>query len=169
MIIGDPYRFSITIDNVSNWNEDSTFNNGMLFFCIGGAMFPKKIINATLSHEVPVLVEKLKNIVVDERLYNLARNELLVELYNTTFPESDGLENDYRFDMTPDCFADDNYYLFAVGDGRNVRFIAAKLRYCRENSRHILAGMNLYETFISVEELYAMTVGLNEGYERLHG
>ena len=36
MIIGDPYKFSIMLDMVEEWNIDSSFYNGILFFSIDG-------------------------------------------------------------------------------------------------------------------------------------
>lgn len=153
MNIGDPYLFSIIISKVEEWNIDDAFDNGVLFFCINGELFPKKIINATLKYEIPMLKEKLLNVAIDKRLFNLPSDKVLVELYDFTFSEEDDRDDDYRFNVTPDCFADLDYYMFAVSDGNRVRILATKLCYERKNARHILQNLDIHETYVSLDEM----------------
>ena len=64
MILGNPYKFSIFISTIKEWNIDSAFNNGVLLFCIDGNIFPPKIVTATLKSEIWLLKENLKKIVM---------------------------------------------------------------------------------------------------------
>ena len=44
MIIGTPYHFSIIVKVLDEWSKErAPFYNGILLFCIGGALFPKEI------------------------------------------------------------------------------------------------------------------------------
>ena len=52
MILGNPYKFSVFISTIKEWNIDNEFCNGVLLFCIDGNIFPKKIVTATLKCEI---------------------------------------------------------------------------------------------------------------------
>ena len=153
MILGNPYKFSVFISKIKEWNIDNEFCNGVLLFCIEGNIFPKKIVTATLKYEIQLLKEKLRNLITNERLYNMQRDKAFAEIYNITFPEDISIDNDYRFDITPESFADENCYVFAVSNGKKVRIMATKLNYIVEESRHELSNVDISETFIEIEDL----------------
>ena len=153
MILGNPYKFSVFISTIKEWNIDNEFCNGVLLFCIDGNIFPKKIVTATLKCEIQLLKEKLRNLITNERLYNMQRDKAFAEIYNITFPEDISIDNDYRFDITPESFADENCYVFAVSNGKEVRIMATKLNYIVEESRHELSNIDISETFIEIEDL----------------
>ena len=153
MILGNPYKFSVFISTIKEWNIDNEFCNGVLLFCIDGNIFPKKIVTATLKCEIQLLKEKLRNLITNERLYNMQRDKAFAEIYNITFPEDISIDNDYRFDITPESFADENCYVFAVSNGKEVRIMATKLNYIVEESRHELSNVDISETFIEIEDL----------------
>lgn len=153
MILGNPYKFSVFISTIKEWNIDNEFCNGVLLFCIEGNIFPKKIVTATLKYEIQLLKEKLRNLITNERLYNMQRDKAFDEIYNITFPEDISIDNDYRFDITPESFADENCYVFAVSNGKKVRIMATKLNYIVEESRHELSNVDISETFIEIEDL----------------
>ena len=153
MILGNPYKFSVFISTIKEWNIDNEFCNGVLLFCIDGNIFPKKIVTVTLKCEIQLLKEKLRNLITNERLYNMQRDKAFAEIYNITFPEDISIDNDYRFDITPESFADENCYVFAVSNGKEVRIMATKLNYIVEESRHELSNVDISETFIEIEDL----------------
>lgn len=153
MILGNPYKFSVFISTIKEWNIDNEFCNGVLLFCIDGNIFPKKIVTATLKCEIQLLKEKLRNLITNESLYNMQRDKAFAEIYNITFPEDISIDNDYRFDITPESFADENCYVFAVSNGKEVRIMATKLNYIVEESRHELSNVDISETFIEIEDL----------------
>lgn len=153
MILGNPYKFSVFISTIKEWNIDNEFCNGVLLFCIEGNIFPKKIVTATLKYEIQLLKEKLRNLITNERLYNMQRDKAFAEIYNITFPEDISIDNDYRFDITPESFADENCYVFAVSNGKKVRIMATELNYIVEESRHELSNVDISETFIEIEDL----------------
>lgn len=153
MILGNPYKFSVFISTIKEWNIDNEFCNGVLLFCIDGNIFPKKIVTATLKCEILLLKEKLKNLITNERLYNMRRDKAFAEIYNITFPEDISIDNDYRFDITPESFGDENCYVFAVSNGNEVRIMATKMNYNVEESRHELNNVDINETFIEIEDL----------------
>ena len=153
MILGNPYKFSVFISTIKEWNIDNEFCNGVLLFCIEGNIFPKKIVTATLKYEIQLLKEKLRNLITNESLYNMQRDKAFAEIYNITFPEDISIDTDYCFDITPESFADENCYVFAVSNGKEVRIMATKLNYIVEESRHELSNVDISETFIEIEDL----------------
>lgn len=154
MILGDPYKFSIIIDTIKDWNIDDAFSNGVLLFCIDGNFFPKEVATATLKCEVQLLEENFKNLTVDERLYSMQKDKAFVEIYNMTFPLD--TDNDYRFDISPQSFSDNDCYVFAISNGEQVRIMASKLNYIIEDSRHELKDISVSEAFIDISELNKM-------------
>lgn len=153
MILGNPYKFSIIIDTIKEWNIDEAFCNGVLLFCIDGNFFPKEVITATLKCEVQLLRENFKNLTVDEKLYNMQKDKAFVEIYNMTFPSDTDIDNDYRFDISPQSFSDNDCYVFAISNGEQVRIMASKLNYVMKDSRHELNGISVSEAFIDISEL----------------
>lgn len=161
MILGDPYKFSIIISTIKEWNLDDTFCNGVLLFCINGDFFPKYIVTSSLKGEVFYLKEKLINLSIDIELYKMQKNKAFVEIYNKVFPEDTNNDNDYRFDITPESCSDNNCYIFAVSNGKQARIMAAKLDYIIEESRHDLKDINVSETSIPITELEEIISELN--------
>lgn len=153
MILGDPYKFAIIIKTIKEWNLDEAFCNGILLFCIDGSIFPKEICTATLKSEIGPLRENLENIAVDTSLFYAEKGRAFKQIYNMIVPADFTLDNDYRFDISPLSFADENCYTFAVSNGTQVRILAAKLEYNKELSRHELKNTDIKEAFISLEEL----------------
>lgn len=94
----------------------------------------------------------LMNIGTDKRLYRMLKDEAFAEIYNITFSED--ADSDYRFDITPCELSDHDCYVFAVGNGEQVRILAAAdLKYIMEESEHELDGINVSEAIITVDEL----------------
>ncbi len=153
MMLGNPYKFSIIIDTINEWNIDGAFCNGVLLFCVDGNFFPKEVITATLKCEVQLLKENLKNLTINEELYNMQKDKAFVEIYNIMFPSDTDIDNDYRFDITPQSFSDSDCYVFAISNGKQVRIMASKLNYIIKDSRHDLKSINVSETFIDISEL----------------
>ncbi len=50
-------------------------------------------------------------------------------------------------------FLDNQYYVFAVSDGTNIRILASKLKYIKKYSNHKLKNINVNEAIISMKEL----------------
>lgn len=117
------------IDTIKEWSTNDTFCNGVLLFSIDGNLFPKRIVTTTLKCEIPPLKEKLKNLVINENIYNLPKDKAFAEMYNITFPEDIDIDSDYSFNITPESFADENCHVFAVGNGNGVRIMAANHNY----------------------------------------
>lgn len=161
MILGNPYKFAIILKTIKEWNLDEAFCNGILLFCIDGSIFPKEILTATLKSEIGQLRENLENIAVDTSLFYAENGRAFKQIYNMIVPADFTLDNDYRFDITPLSFADDNCYTFAVSNGTQVRILAAKLEYIKKISRHNLKNIDIKETFISLEEVNEIVKALN--------
>lgn len=152
MLIGNPCYFSILANVVKEWNLDESFRNGVLFFYIGGVLFPKEILNATLNCEIPQLKVKISNIAISKEIYDMEKEKAFIAMYDITFPDWD-IENDYRYDISPSSFSDAGYYVFAVSNTKQIRIMAAKLNYILEESTHNLNNLEISETFITGDEL----------------
>lgn len=160
MILGDPYKFAVINKTIKEWNIDKTFCNGVLLFCVDGSIYPKEILTATLKSEINPLKESLKNIAINNELFNMRKEEAFSQIYNITFPIDSDLDNNYQFDITPLSFAEDNCYIFAVSNGVQVRVLASKLKYIKEKSRHNLKNININESYISAQEIYEIASAL---------
>lgn len=169
MIIGNPYKFSIILDIVKEWNIDSSFYNGILFFSINGDLFPKEVLTSTLKCEIPILVSRLKNITINNNIFNMQKKEAFLYLYNLTFPEDVNEENDYKYDISPQEFSDYDYFVFAVGNGKDNRILAAKLQYRINDSRYELKDINVNETFIDCKELCEIVLALEKCLDKMNG
>lgn len=153
MLIGNPYYFAVIFDVVESWNADRTFQNGTLFLAVGSEIFPKEILSAMLSCEIPELIESLKNIPVDEKMFSMPTEKAYSEMYNVTFPDDWDIDNDYRYIISTPSLSDNDYLVFAVSNGEKIRILAGKPDYFKEESVHILEGAEITEAFISVSEL----------------
>lgn len=161
MIIGNPYKFSIFTKIIKEWNDDDTFCNGVLIFCIDGGLFPEEVVTASLRGEIACIREKLEHLTIDNRLFHMSKNEAFVEIYNITYPEKWDRDNDYRFDISPMSLSDMHCYIFAVSDGEKVRVMGAKLDYIMAESRHKLMDIDIKEAVIAIEELNDIVVQLD--------
>lgn len=154
MILGDPAQFAVIYEIVDEWNIDSSFNNGVLMFSIDWKVYPgNEIVNATLNFEIPNLKKCMSSIGVDEQIFGLQKNEAFITIYNLRFPEDWNVDEDYRFDISPEVFSDNNCLIFAVSNGSMVRVLAASnLEYIKAESRYNLKDIEVSETYITIEE-----------------
>ena len=163
MILGNPDKFAIIIEVVSDWNIDQSFNNGVLIFSVDGKAYPSNnIVNATLNSELPHLKDCMSNIGIDERLFNLSKDEAFSEMYNMYSTEDWNVDADYCFDISPLSFADDDCLIFAVSNGAEIRILAAsELKYIKAESRYSLNNIEISEAYVSVVEFNEILSKLN--------
>lgn len=162
MVLGNPYSFSILIETVKEWNIDNTFCNGILVFCADGIYYPSQIITAALKCEIRPLIQGLKNITVDAKLYSVKKNEAFAEIYNITFPSNWDTDNNSIFNISPLSFSDVDCYAFAVSNGKMIRIMLSNLNYIKAESRHDLKNNEVQEVYITIEELNKIIAGLEE-------
>lgn len=155
MVLGNPYDFAVILDVVDKWNSKKTYSfyNGILAFCIGGEIFPNKMVNATLGSEVPNLVDQFSQIPVNKKLFEMGKEEAFLKIHHITFPEDVDMDNDYSYDITPVCFGDINCYVFAVSNGQQVRILASGLEYSLEEGTHKMDNIEIAEAYIGVNEI----------------
>lgn len=157
MIIGDSYVFSIFVDVVEEWNNDKSFNNGLLFISVNGTFFPKKIVSATLNTELHQLLQKLQNVKVNTDIFEMEKEEAFVSIYKLTFPDDYDVDNDYSYNLTPFVLEDNNCFVFMVSNGNEIRILASELSYIVEESVHNLRELKVEDIYISDEKLREMT------------
>ena len=162
MIIGNPYCFAVILDVVNSWNVDKTFQNGILFFTIDSEIFPKEIQSATLSCEIPKLIESLKSVPVDKKIFNMPKEKAYSEIYRRVFPENWNTDNDFRYMISTPSLSDNDYLVFVVGNSEKIRILATKPDYCKEKSMHILEGAEITQAFIDTSEMNYMINKLKE-------
>lgn len=168
MLIGNPYQFAVIVEIVKEWNQYdiSPFYNGVLLICIDGKILPKRIGTATLGVDIPHFERTLSNIATHDDLFYMDKEKAFVEVYKTTFPNWKdielGVDEDYRYYVSPQSLSDSDCIMFAVGNGEQVRIMAAQLKYIREESTHDLNNMDISETFITNDELKKMISELDK-------
>ncbi len=153
MIIGKPYSFALFIDVVKDWNLDNSFNNGILFININQTIFPNKLIDATLNTELCELIDNFEHIKENNDLFMMEKNKAFECIYKLTFPDNYDIDNDYSYNVTPFALWDNDYFVFMVSSGKKIRILSSELTYSKEKSVHDLIGIEVIETFISVDEL----------------
>ncbi len=153
VVIGDPYKFSVILQTIPEWNIDDTFCNGILLFGVNGDIYPSKILTATLTSEIQPLKEKLTSLATDECLFSMEKKEAFKKIYDITMPEDTNIENDYRFDISPMSFADDGCFVFAIRSGCRVRILASQLKYNIKESRHDFEDIYVNEAILELYEI----------------
>ena len=153
MIIGNPYKFAVILDEVPQWNPSNCpFRNGILFYCFNGVLFPNEVLNATLSTDLHDLLPRMRNIPANEALFTGKKDEVFKYLFNLRFPQDWDQEEDYRFDLTPLTFSDKDHYICAVKGNAGVRLLANAVPYIQEDSTHALSILNTLESTLSSQE-----------------
>lgn len=164
MLIGNPDTFAIWFDSVPMWNDTATFDNGLLVLWVNGDYYPKEIATATLRREIPLLAQKLAHLPVEAALYHLPAKEAFRQMYERTFPDDWTVDNDYRFDVTPDALADNGCFIFAVSNGEAVRILADVLSYQAEEGQHDLYASQPSETVLPLAEIDDILATLAQVY-----
>ena len=166
MIIGTPYQFSIIAKVLDEWNEErQPFYNGILLFCIDGALFPKEIVTATLGADIPELKKNLLKIIVDEKIFSKEKECAFREMYMATFPDDNEVDNDYQYLISPTTLSDLHCFVFAVSNGKQTKILASKLDYTENDSYYSLDGIYIAETVISNDELHKIVLALEHVLE----
>lgn len=95
----------------------------------------------------------MSNICVDEQIFELPKYEAFTKIYYLRFPENCDVDEDYRFDISPIAFSDNNCLIFAVSNGSMVRVLAtSNLKYIKAESRYDTENIEISESYISIEE-----------------
>ena len=158
MIIGDPFKFAIFVQRIPEWNYDHSFESGVIMLCIDGKLFPvDEVVNATLVVDVRWLKDNLLNIGTSKDLYFAERKDAYKQIHEITYPsnweEDESVMNDYHFLISPPSLSDIHCIIFAVRYEKMVRIMGAKLRYIIEEGRSDLSNLDIYETYITEDEL----------------
>ena len=163
MIVGNPDKFAIMVDIVDEWNYDDSFNNGIMIFWINSIVFPQELQNITLNSNFMYFYQAIQNIVENSTIFSMNRDDAFKALYKLVYSEDWDIDNDYRFQISPQEFNDHNNLIFAVSDGKEVRILASSLVYDIEESTCILENINIIESFITVEDLNKMLSDIEKG------
>jgi hypothetical protein len=157
MTIGNPYKFAILADDIKEWS-DTCWRNGVFFFCIDGELFPKEILNVTFNSEVWQLTEIFQKILIkpfiNKKLFDMEKEKALVEMFRI-FPiewNMDDDNNQYYY-ISPQVLADFDYYTFMVSNGEQIRIMAAKVNFIKDEGEYDLNNLEISEAFITNGEL----------------
>lgn len=169
VVVGDPFRFAIIYETVECWNSNETFHNGLLFFSINSKLYPYSVddFSSTLASEIPMLVDSLKNIVVNKEMYNLKIVDAYTKLYNAAFPDDYDLPYEQRYFISPPTMAQFGYYIFAVTNSKKVRILASKLKYDKKNSTHKLNNIKIREVYVPCPDIDMIITRLNDWRQNL--
>lgn len=167
MIFGNPDRFAVLFELVEAWNDSDAFLNGLLYFCIGGELFPDEMLSSTLSYEIPVLQDQLVHIAVDQQVFALPKKLAFCHMYRAAFPEDwETTDNDYRYQLTPDSFGDADCHVFAVSNGEYVRVLGGGLKR-DAGGEDDFENIHVSEGLVAVPEWDRMVSKLKDAYLQL--
>lgn len=154
MLLGDPYKFAIIMETIKEGDMvDDFWHNGVLLFCVDGAIFPKRILTAPLVSEIDSLKENLEKIAVNDRIFDMKKKDAFEYIYNISYPENWDENTDFQYEITPLTFPEDNCDVFAFSDGNQVRILAAKCPRNKNTMRPTFKNVTIKEAFISVQEM----------------
>ena len=132
MIAGDPYKFAIITEFISNWNVDNSWQNGMILFSINGKLLLNEIRTSTLEVDLYELIDNLKrletNIPINSHIYKMEKYSAFIEMYNIAFPPDYNIPNNYMYRISTSILEDDNYYIFAVANYDSIRILGGELK-----------------------------------------
>lgn len=169
MIIGDPYKFAVMFDRVTDWNASLADNNGFFALCIDGKLFPDVIENAVISAGVGDVITALSKIPNNEKIYNMDKEKAISVLYDLVYPEYDddksdeeNRDNDFRYLLSINEMVDDDHLVFAVEGEDKIRILAAKAEYYFEESRYIFDNSEITEIILEKDEINKIIDQLEE-------
>lgn len=149
MIIGDPYKFAVMFDRVKEWNDTISSDNGFFGICIDGKMFPNIVINACVFSCVYDVIDSLKRIPVNEKIYEMEKEKAIMSLYELVYPDFDNdYDNDYRYLLAPSDLTDLGYLVFAVKDTEKIKILATKAEYDFEESDFVFDNSEITEIIL---------------------
>lgn len=162
MIIGDPYKIAVIVQVINEWSE--TWINGVFMLTINGKIIPEEIFTSTLECDCKELNDNLDRMLscppVDMELYELDGREAFIKMYNLTCPNNADTDNDYRYKVSTSGLEDNDYWVFAVNNGSDIRFIASKLIFGDNVDAFSVDKMT--ECNVSVNYLSALAAGFRE-------
>lgn len=113
MIIGDPFKFAIQFDSVSEWNSDDFWRNGIFSIYINGLRLPERLDVIELRVTLACYI-KLESIVAMSGNENLSAEYI----YRTTNSYLFGDGSDYIegvYDLTCTAMSDMGCHAYWVG------------------------------------------------------
>lgn len=131
MIFGDPYRFAVWVEPVSQWS--GSYTNGLFHLIINGNMYPSDIRTSTLSSDLREISDNdcaLVSQPLNRDVFTLSTQEAFSRLFNLAYPESSELD-EYPAQVFDYCIKSSNVSdfgacFFAVADEDSVRIIGGK-------------------------------------------
>ena len=162
MVVGDPYNIAVFYEEIRDWNLDHEFNNGVLLFFIDGGIFPNEVLNVTLGFELNEVCTKLDAIPQNKDLFSCEKRDCFSKIYNLIYPEDWDEDGEDGYLISPSTYRDNGYYILAVGDGINTRFLYAKLEYITEESRHDLEHAEIQEIIVDNDVVQKLVRGLRK-------
>ena len=153
MIIGEPNVFAFFFEVIAEWNDDNSFNNGLMFVNINEKIIPNKLLEATLNTELSELIQNLEKIKVNKNIFIMNKEDAFRQIYKLTFPNDYNTDNDYSYNVTPFVLWDNHYFIFMVSNGDEIRVLVSELKYLKEESLHELEELEVAETYISVKKM----------------
>lgn len=124
MIIGDPFKFAISMEKVPTWSGGS-FSNGIFNYIVGGRRFSSSSYNIELGSEV-VSLKQLKCLFLspeNKEIYNMDTIKAFDSLEKITFPESYDIENDYSYLISTSGLVECGYHFYLLNNKINARLI----------------------------------------------
>ncbi|MCT4706364.1 immunity 42 family protein [Enterobacteriaceae bacterium H16N7] len=179
MIYGNPNKFAILMDIVSDWTLDNSYKNGLFHFIIDGKFFPDSAGVATLSGDVSCLSEDnaLLSPPEDNVLFNMDKSLAFSSMLKVMLPAllepeadiPDDFETDYKYQASTYNLENESCYVLAVGLEGKIRILGAKTSYLYGNAQDGYEWKNhdvihVYEVILLKEEIYKIVNDVKAQY-----
>lgn len=136
MVIGDPYKFAVLVQNIPEWGSDS-YRNGLFHLIVDGKMFPDELSTATLDVEFGELKNShaLISFPENREIFHKKKMdafEIMLYLAYPNYRDGDGdgrqdLGNDFRWKVSGPNAEDQGCHVFCVFCNDEARVLGAKV------------------------------------------
>ena len=157
MIIGNPNKFAVFLDRIECWNTNHEDENSFCVFFINGKIIPNYAENSIHSIVLSNIISFLENIPENPNVFEMKSNDAVKALYNFYNPrdweQNVDIDADYRYVLDCSELIDNNYFIFGVKNGTEIRLLSVRPEYDREESVHILDTVECSEIIFSKDEV----------------
>lgn len=134
MIFGDPYRFAIWAEYVSQWSD--SYKNGLFYLIVNGNLYPADIRTSTLSADLYEITDEdcaLVPFPENRDIFTLPTKEAFDTLFNLACPEPSD-EDEYPDQVFDYCIKSSNVSsfggcFFAVANDSSMRIIGGQTEH----------------------------------------
>ncbi|WP_082305955.1 immunity 42 family protein [Achromobacter piechaudii] len=176
MVIGDPYKFAVLVQNIPEWGSDS-YRNGLFHLIVDGKMFPDELSTATLDVEFGELKNSHALISLPENceMFRKKKVDAFEIMLGLAYPnyrcgdvdDRQDLSNDFRYKVSGPNAEDQGCHVFCVVCNEEARVLGAKVSELitdKDGTRYWVNIQNydVFEAIVSIADIKQIVQQLSD-------